>query len=42
MEGCASCGLSQLVVRLYLVLMGAAGLIAAWAVLMTVRCQAAW
>jgi hypothetical protein len=33
--------LSQLGVRLYLVLMGAAGLIAVWTVLVTVRCRAA-
>jgi len=42
MEGVRIVRLSQLVVRLYLVLMGAAGLIAVWAVLMTVRCRAGW
>ena len=33
--------LGQLVVRLYLMLMGAAGLIAVWAVLVTAKCNAA-
>ena len=34
--------LSQLAIQLYLVLMGAAGLIVVWAVLVTVRSKAAW
>ena len=34
--------LIQLAVRLYLVLMGAAGLMAVWVVLLTVKCKAAW